>query len=616
MRRISTAILNVDRTVKRLILGVADGLVLSGSLWCAMAIRFGIIDFPRGERLDGLYFILPAVGITIFWALGLYTSMLRAMHGQVASIIFLGGIATSLSIPIWAYIDPLLFVPRTVPIVYALLVIIGVSIIRVILRAAYWWLTYDQKSSSRVFIYGAGAIGTQLTALIENAPEYHLVGLLDDDKSLHGAKIRGKRIYDSAQLETLIDRLKIDHILLALGEVSPARYRQIAQRLIESGVSTKTVPRISEILNERVEIDALKPLKIEDLLGRKSVEPITNLIREGIQGKTILVSGAAGTIGSEICRQIVALNPFMVIAYDVSEYGLYSIEQEFAELQQSSEVKVCIRLGSVTNRTCLKNIFSEFEIDLVYHAAAYKHVPIVEDNVLVAVENNIFGTKTVAEEAAAAGVEKFVLISTDKAVRPTSVMGATKRMAELVVQDIQEKNPDTTLSMVRFGNVLGSSGSVIPLFEKQIAKGGPVTLTHKDVTRYFMTTAEAAQLVLQAGFMASGGEVFVLDMGDSVKLLDLARLMIQLSGNTVKDKDKQEPGIEIREIGLRQGEKLYEEMLIEDNAMGTQHPKIMKAVDLRIDADSIEKILESLAKCVVDADEATVRKVLQANVGL
>jgi len=599
-------LINLTRPVKRVVLVLADAVVLSAGLWVAMVLRYGRVEFPQSDQLYGLYILLPIIGVVFYWYLGFYRSMLRSIEGQAIQIIAFGAFGMSLLIAAFANYDTSVLIPRSVPLIYGMLVIVGVGSIRFILKAVYRYFNASSKDILRVVIYGAGIIGTQLAAMLQNAPEYSLVGFLDDDPTLRGVRVRGKTVYDLEGLTKLRNRNQFDQIFLAINNISAVDQRNSVQRLAGLNVPIKSMPRLTDLLDEGKEVGHFKTLKIADLLGRQVVAPIKGLIEKGILNKRVMVTGAAGSIGSEICRQIIAAKPEIIIAFDTSELGLYRLEQDLIEQVIESKVDFKIRLGSVQDRVSLDQLITKYGIQLIYHAAAYKHVPIVEDNIIAAVENNALGTRNIAQAAIDGNVERFILISTDKAVRPTNIMGATKRLAELIVQDLQTRSKGTILSMVRFGNVLGSSGSVIPLFEKQIKKGGPLTLTHKDVTRYFMTINEAAQLVLQAGFLAKGGEVFLLDMGSPIKLINLAELMIQLSGNQIKRSEGESDAIEILEIGLRPGEKLYEELLIGQNAHGTQHPKIMQAEEDRISSKQIQQLVSTLDKAILSNDEQTI----------
>lgn len=608
-------LVGLSRSEKRLILCVSDAIIFSASLWLALAVRYGALSFPRDERFDGLYFALPAIGVAIYWFLGLYRSMLRSMESRTILVIGFGAFMAALIIPAWSFFDPEMIVPRTAPFTYGLFVIFGVGAMRLILREIYRAVATGHIKTKRVVIYGAGVVGTQLAAFLDNAPDYRVVAFVDDNPKLERAKVRGHQIFHPRSIETLKSKYDFEQVILAMNNISPARQRQIIQQMGNIGAPISMVPRVEDMLMVDSHVRQVKPIHIEDLLGRQTVDPIEGLLESNLKGKTIMVTGAAGSIGSEICRQALKTKPKKIIVFDVSEFGLYSIEQEFSK-RENRDTEIVIALGSVLDRPLVRRLLTKHKVELVYHAAAYKHVPIVEDNILVAIRNNAFGTRVVAEEAIAAKVDRFTLISTDKAVRPTSVMGASKRVAELVVQDLDRRSGDTVMSMVRFGNVLGSSGSVIPLFRKQIDQGGPVTLTHKEVTRYFMTISEASQLVLQASLLSSGGEVFVLDMGEPVKLVDLAKLMIQLSGNHERIEGGADGGIEIQEIGLRPGEKLYEELLIGANVSGTKHPKIMKSMEICLSPAETKALMNFFDKCLESGDSDKAVAKLRSTVSL
>ncbi len=602
----------LNRNQKRFILIIADAIMLSASLLIAMILRLGDFDLATAARLDGLYLLLPVLGVIVFWLLGLYHFMIRSLSLQVTRVMALGVLIIALTLPAYAYFDPKVFIPRAVPILYALVAFLTVGSIRVAVRILYDSFLISNKASARLLIYGAGEMGRQAASMLSTNPEHKVLGFLDDDPSLQGVKIRGLRVYNPKDIAKLKKRFQIEFVLLAMARISPAEKRTVVAKLVHESLPIKSVPPLSEILDGK-SLGALKEVSIEDLLGRDAVAPLPGLINDNLNDKTILVTGAAGSIGSELCKKILDAGPRRLIAFDHSEFGLYAFERALIEENSKDLIneKLTFRLGSVTDRTAIRRTLAEFDVDFVYHAAAYKHVPLVEENPVEAVKNNIFGTKTVCEEAVRAKVKRFVLVSTDKAVRPTSVMGASKRVAELVVQNLHTKSKGSIISMVRFGNVLGSSGSVIPLFKDQIAQGGPVTVTHPEVTRYFMTISEAAQLVLQAGFLAEGGEVFLLDMGEPVKLSDLASLMIELSGQTVLEEGRTGDGIAIKIIGLRPGEKLYEELLVDDNAVGTPHPKIMKAVEKKLSSKQLAELMSELEACVGTLDNKLAAQILR-----
>lgn len=511
-------------------------------------------------------------------------------------------------------------VPRTVGLIQPLLLFLAIGVSRALAR---YLLAGDYRAimridrRQRVMIYGAGSAGRQLAAAIQNSHDMHLVGYLDDNVFLSNHYINGKRIHPTTNVTNTVSKLDIDSILLAIPSASRPRRTEIMQSLTGAGVSIRTLPSLMDIAHGKVTVQDLREVDIEDLLGREPIPPADLLLHKNTRDKTVLVSGAGGSIGSELCRQILHLEPHTLILVDSSEFNLYSIEQE---LQQASRQlpttvrppKVIPLLASVCDDQRISTILNDWRPDTVYHAAAYKHVPIVEMNPEQGVYNNVFGTLTIAKHAVLANVANFVLISTDKAVRPTNIMGTSKRLAELVLQAMATQNSLTCFSIVRFGNVLGSSGSVVPLFRKQISAGGPVTLTDPEITRYFMTIPEAAQLVIQAGAMAHGGEVFVLDMGEPVKIIELARRLIELSGLTIKDEQNPDGDIEIQYIGLRPGEKLYEELLIGSNPEPTSHPRIMKARESHIEWQELQDILQTLGGQISSGDaEAVVRTLRQ-----
>ncbi|EFZ52154.1 capsular polysaccharide biosynthesis capD domain protein [Shigella sonnei 53G] len=473
-------------------------------------------------------------------------------------------------------------------------------------------LNYGVKGSAPVLIYGAGESGRQLLPALMQAKEYFPVAFVDDNPRLHKAVIHGVTVYPSDKLSYLVDRYGIKKILLAMPSVSKSQRQKVITRLEHLPCEVLSIPGMVDLVEGRAQISNLKKVSIDDLLGRDPVAPDAKLMAENITGKAVMVTGAGGSIGSELCRQIVRYKPAKLVLFELSEYALYAIEKELSALcdKEVLNVPVIPLLGSVQRQNRLQMVMKSFGIQTVYHAAAYKHVPLVEHNVVEGVRNNVFGTLYCAESAIESGVETFVLISTDKAVRPTNTMGTTKRLAELVLQALSARQSQTRFCMVRFGNVLGSSGSVVPLFEKQIAQGGPVTLTHRDIIRYFMTIPEASQLVIQAGAMGHGGDVFVLDMGDPVKIYDLAKRMIRLSGLSVRDDKNPDGDIAIEVTGLRPGEKLYEELLIGDSVQGTSHPRIMTANEVMLPWQDLSLLLKELDQACHDFDHERIRSLL------
>ena len=482
--------------------------------------------------------------------------------------------------------------PRSSIVIYWVLSVSYIAASRYLARGIIRTLQRKERRKTQVAIYGAGQAGMQTALALMSGPEYKPVIFFDDNSELHGASVAGIRIYNPKNAIEIMDQFSCYQLLLALPSASRFRRKEIIQQFEGQSIQLKTIPGMGDLVTGSVSIDDIREVGIEDLLGRDPVPPFEHLISSCIKNKSVLVTGAGGSIGSEISRQILAYQPKILVLFERSEYFLYQLVQELNE--KFSSIQIVPILGDVINEDQLKNTLSKYKIQTVYHAAAYKHVPLVESNVISGVTNNVFGTLSAARAALKENVETFVLISTDKAVRPTNVMGATKRLAELILQAIAKQEPKTRFCMVRFGNVLGSSGSVVPLFKEQIKSGGPVTVTHPDVTRFFMTIPEASQLVLQAGAMGNGGEVFVLDMGESVRIQDLARKMIELSGFEVKNPQTGEGDIAIKFVGLRPGEKLFEELLIGENVVSTQHPRIQKANEDFIDMDTLSGYLQKL----------------------
>ncbi len=475
----------------------------------------------------------------------------------------------------------------------------------------------------KTLVYGTGSAGRQLVSALANSNEFKVVGFLDDDDRLHGQVLQGQQIYSSLKIADLIKSKEVKLVLLALPSISRSRRNEILKNLSNYPLEVKTLPTITDIIQGRVNLSDIKDLDVDDILSRDQVLPNTKLLSKNITSKVVLVTGAGGSIGSELARQIIKLNPQKLLLLELNEFALYKIYEELKIINQN--LKIIPLLVNVQDQTKVNEIFKTFKVDTIYHAAAYKHVPLVEENISESIKNNVFATLAVTKAALSQSVENFVLISSDKAVRPTNIMGASKRLAELCVQGLfqnakNNKNNKTKMSIVRFGNVLESSGSVIPKFKKQIKDGGPITLTHPDVTRYFMTLTEASQLVIQAGAMSEDCDVFVLDMGESIKIKDLIYRIVKLSGLTVKDENNKEGDIEIKIIGLRPGEKLYEELLLGDNPQKTQHPKIQKAQDpfipfnqLEVDLNNLKNLLDHNKVLEVKELLAKIVKTYQSN---
>ncbi len=601
--RISSTLLSLPRGIKRSILMLADFIMSMVCLFFAVAARYGYLDHHVSLWLLSVSALIP---VLCLYAIRFYNGVARgffdAMMGSVLQLFFVLIIVAQTVL----YFKLLPGIPRAVPILYLFLFFIWLWNSRLTIREllARWQgqrPQYKYDDYDNVVIYGAGEAGKELLEGLKNSHKYNVVAYIDDDPQLTGAYLLGKKIYPAHRLVSLVDELEIAQVFLAIPSISRGQKRQIIDKLSGIAIKIKELPSLEEIADEKVTVSSMRKVDILDVLDRQTVEPDAKLLQLNIKDKCILVTGAGGSIGSELCRQVIKNQPKCIVLYELSEFALYSIHQELIAKQANDsiyqDIEIVAVIGSVTNEDNLLRIFKLYSIQTVYHAAAYKHVPMVEHNPFEGVINNTKGTYHCARAAIKANVETFVLISTDKAVRPTNVMGASKRLAELVCQALSQIDSQTCISMVRFGNVLGSSGSVVPVFTKQIQKGLPITVTHPDVTRYFMTIPEAANLVIQAGAMASGGEVFVLDMGEPVKIVDLAHRMIHLSGFDVKDAAHPNGDIEVIFTGLRAGEKLYEELIIgEDNVESTDHPLIMQAIEHSFPLADIEAVLFELTE--------------------
>ncbi|MDH5929497.1 polysaccharide biosynthesis protein [Vibrio lentus] len=604
---------NLSRFKKRMISVFVDTIFVITSFYAAYWTRIGHIK-PLDDVINQ-YVLVGTLIITLitFTKLGLYRAILRYLTFHALAVVSLGTLVSAATVAFLAfYLDA--SVPRSVPIIYGtfLCLLCGGSrlIVRVLVTQA------NSKGRKKVLIYGAGAAGRQLALALRTSDSHKVVGFIDEDKTLENTVIMGLRVCSIQESEALLHKYDVEQILLAVPSASRSRRKQILGALLHLSAEVLTIPDMKDIVEGNASIDELKDVPIEDLLGRDPVAPQQSLMQANIKGKVVMVTGAGGSIGSELCRQIVKQKPTSLILFELSEFFLYQIERELSLLVSSEQLNVEIipLLGSVQRSNRLSKVMKSFKVQTVYHAAAYKHVPMVEFNVVEGVRNNIFGTYYTANAAIDANVESFVLISTDKAVRPTNVMGTTKRVAELGLQALAQqekaKRNGTRFCMVRFGNVLGSSGSVIPLFKKQIAHGGPITVTHPDIIRYFMTIPEAAQLVIQAGAMGKGGDVFVLDMGEPVKITDLAENLIYLSGLEVKDELHPYGDIEIKFSGLRPGEKLYEELLIGDNVEQTAHERIMTATESFLPISDFENLIDNLDEACHNFDHEKIRQLL------
>jgi FlaA1/EpsC-like NDP-sugar epimerase len=554
--------------------------------------------------------------IPALYLAGFYKSIVRYLGAEVAWSMMLGVMSSVVILAAASYMLPDVAVPRSVFLIWGMLSLLYLGGSRFLMRRFLVYVLGGALNRQSVAIFGAGGAGAQLVVGLQSSAELFPAMVVDDAYNKQGTLLAGVPVVDRKALEKACRRGKVASVLLAVPSLSRSQRMAIVRWLETLNVKVQTVPAFSDIASGKARIEEIKDVSIEDLLGRDSVPPKQELLHRCISGKHVLVTGAGGSIGSELCRQILKLKPSCLILFEQSELSLYAIEKEMAALIEAKglQMELFPMLGSVVNRGHIERVCRNYRVDTVYHAAAYKHVPIVEANPSAGVRNNILGTLEAAQGAEAAGVKHFILVSTDKAVRPTNVMGATKRFAEMVLQAMADRGSDTVFSMVRFGNVLGSSGSVVPLFRDQIQRGGPLTVTHPDVIRYFMTIPEASQLVIQAGAMAKGGEVFVLDMGEPVRIVDLARTMVHLMGLSLKDDETPNGDIELAFTGLRPGEKLYEELLIGECSVGTEHEMIMQATEERLSWDEIQFALESFRKALEKGDKVALKSLLRSYV--
>lgn len=629
-------LLTMPRYQKRLLQVAADTTLIWVSLWLAFGLRLD--DFSVAQPLSAhawLFFLAPCFSIPLLTRAGLYRAILRYLDMQVLWNLCkaMSLAAAMLALAMWLMGPTSVVVPRSVVIIHTVLAMALLGGLRLLMRAYFQAGVLPMAVGGRrtalaterpnVAIYGAGRAGNQLFGALATDRNRKVVAFLDDDPALHGRTLGGVPVFDPAHIGTLVDKLQLKEILLAIPSASRSRRRQIIDCLAHYQVAVRTIPGFCDLASGKLKVDELREVDIADLLGRDPVAPNIELLERCIRDQTVMVTGAGGSIGSELCRQILNSSPRTLILFEHSEYNLYNIQCDLeSRIREAGlDVKLVPILNSVRDQQRLFDVMSAWNVDTVYHAAAYKHVPMVECNMAEGILNNVFGTLYSAQAAMRAGVANFVLISTDKAVRPTNTMGCTKRLAELILQALAfEANPvpygdrsnlslpnRTRFTMVRFGNVLGSSGSVVPRFRTQIQAGGPVTVTHPEITRYFMTIPEAAMLVIQAGSMGMGGDVFVLDMGQPMKIRDLAEKMILLSGLTVKTLENPQGDIAIEYVGLRPGEKLYEELLIGDNVSPTQHPRIMRASEARLDWNTIKAVLDELAQAIADDNYPRIR---------
>ena len=613
MFKLAVPILSLPRAAKRFVALLVDLGICVLTVWLAFYLRLGEFVALSDTALWAVSASV-CIALPIFIVSGLYRAIFRysgwpALLAVARAVVIYGLLYASIFTAIGVA-----GVPRTVGIIQPILLLLFVGAARAFARI---WLgdqylsILKHASRPKVLIYGAGSTGRQLVAAMANSHEMQVVGFLDDDDRLHGHVLNGQPIYNPADLTNLAPTLTISDVLLAMPSLSRRRRNEILSQIRNARVAVRTLPSVTDLAQGKVSISDLRELDIDDLLGREPVMPNHILLAMNVRSKVVMVTGAGGSIGSELCRQILAVGPSKLLLIEQSEFALYGIHQDLEERLSGRHIVLMPLLASVQDGDRMREIMSTWHPDTVYHAAAYKHVPLVEHNAAEGIKNNVLGTVLTAQAAAENGVSDFVLISTDKAVRPTNIMGASKRLSEMALQALSATTSGTKFSMVRFGNVLGSSGSVVPKFRQQIRDGGPITLTHPEITRYFMTIPEASQLVIQAGAMAKGGDVFVLDMGQSVKIMDLARRMIELSGLTVKDAHNPDGDIEIEITGLRPGEKLYEELLIGDNPKPTSHSRIMKAHEEFIPWAELEDKLKALEMALNVNDVGVIRLMMQ-----
>ena len=609
-------LLALSRPQKRFAFWAVDSLLVPILLYGAFALRYGeVAPLSSIQKSWPLFVLMTATGAGVVYLFRLPLIKLHTFEHRAVLQIGMATILLSLLGILYSYALSLP-APRSIPLVFGPLFFLAVVTVR--LAGLYSVVFISERRSEKrapVIIYGAGSGGIQMAAALRQSREARPVLFVDDNPALHGLMISGLLVRDPSKLSKLVSTHGIERVLVAIPSISQERQKALVRKLSNLPVEVQVLPSYVDMMAGNLKWDPLRPVSPDKLLGRDKVALDTPEITRAYAGRVVMVTGAGGSIGAELCRQLVECQPSQIVLFEQGEFALYSIDREIRARAREKGITVNAYLGSVTNKNRVKTVIDNASVDIILHAAAYKHVPLVEDNELEGARNNVLGTQVVAESAQQAGIERMILVSTDKAVRPTNIMGATKRLAELVIQDIQTRSDNTKFSMVRFGNVLGSSGSVLPLFQAQIESGGPVTVTHKEVTRFFMTIPEAARLVLLAGAYATGGDAFVLDMGKPQKIIDIARQMITLSGRSVKDETTGEGDIAIEITGLRPGEKLYEELLI-DNAslVGTPHPKILRAEEQKLSQLEVAGIVREIHACVEAGDAVRLRKMIETRV--
>jgi FlaA1/EpsC-like NDP-sugar epimerase len=611
-KRVGQRLVRLPRSRKRAIMVASDALFIPAALWSALVLKLDGLPDGFGAS-PWLYFAALVTSIPIFVRLGLYRAVVRFIGTQAIVAVMAGVTASVIALAIVNEVVPGEGIPRKALLIYWALALVYVGGTRLLARNL---INLRPVGADRVVVYGAGAAGVQAVAALRSGTVYDPVAFLDDDPALHRRVVSGIDVYAPTELARLIQEESVRNLLLALPSQTRRRRQEILKLLEPFPVRVMTVPDIADLVSGSARVEDVRDVDAADLLGRDPVPPNERLFDACSREKVVMVTGAGGSIGSELCRQIARLKPRRLVLFEMSELALYQIDRELRMLMEREHLDFDLTslLGNAHHKYRVREIIQTYGVQTVYHAAAYKHVPIVEQNIIEGIHNNVISTWYAAEAALECGVETFVLISTDKAVNPTNVMGATKRMAEIVLQGLNERGSRTKFCMVRFGNVLESSGSVVPLFREQIRRGGPVTVTHPDVIRYFMTIPEAAQLVLQAGAMAKGGDVFVLDMGKPIRIADLARRMVKLAGLTVQDEQCPDGDIEIRFTGLRPAEKLFEELLIGSNVSGTEHPMIMCAMEHSLPWEQVQEVLHNLLVSMGQFDVRTASELLQAAV--
>ena len=592
-------LLKLPRKTKQGIIFLFDLITIVGVLFISFAVRLGYWFYPAGDSdLLLVIFAAPILALPIFYRFGFYHEVVRYVGFKAIWYIFQGVSFYAILWGLITFMAAIEFIPRSVILINWLLVLLGIAGSRLLFR---WLLSEGNRNNSNILIYGAGSAGRQLSTALNGSKEFNPVAFIDDANDIYNHSINGLKVYSRDDLEYLIKKKNIKEVLLAIPSVSHSHRKEIINYLEPFPVLVRSLPSLSGLANGKIRINDLLEIDVNDLLGRDLVIPNKSLLTTNILDKVVLVTGAGGSIGSELCRQILLIKPKKIVLYEISESSLYVIEQELINIA-TPKIEIFPVIGSIADQDRMEFICNFYGVQTIYHAAAYKHVPLVEYNQTQGILNNAIGTRLAAEAAISANVETFVLISTDKAVRPTSVMGVSKRIAELVLQALAKQPNNTCFTMVRFGNVLDSSGSVIPLFKQQIKNGGPVTVTHSKVVRYFMTIPEAVELVIQAGAMAKGGEVFVLDMGKPILIYNLAVKMIQLSGLQVLDKKNPNGDIEIRYTGLRPGEKLYEELLVDGKFSTTENKLIMRAEEEMISWEKLEPLLAQTKEAALNLE--------------